>query len=93
LVPLDEDDINLPERPTQTDLLEIRDLDVALRKLSDEQREVLLLIALEQLSYEEAAKALGIPIGTVMSRLSRARDRLRRIMKGPADAATLRVIK
>jgi RNA polymerase sigma-70 factor (ECF subfamily) len=93
LVPLDEDDIDLPERPNQTDLLEIRDLDIALRKLSDEQREVLLLIALEQLSYEEAAKALGIPIGTVMSRLSRARDRLRRIMRGPPDAAALRVIK
>jgi RNA polymerase sigma-70 factor (ECF subfamily) len=93
LVSLDEEDINLPERPTQTDLLEIRDLDIALRKLSEEQREVLLLIALEQLSYEEAARTLGIPIGTVMSRLSRARDRLRRIMGGPADAATLRVIK
>jgi RNA polymerase sigma-70 factor (ECF subfamily) len=92
-VSLDEDDIDLPERPTQTDLLEIRDLDVALRKLSDEQREVLLLIALEQLSYEEAARALAIPIGTVMSRLSRARERLRRIMGGPSDGATLRVIK
>jgi RNA polymerase sigma-70 factor (ECF subfamily) len=93
LVSLDEEDINLLERPAQTDLLEIRDLDIALRKLSEEQREVLLLIALEQLSYEEAARALGIPIGTVMSRLSRARERLRRIMGGPADAATLRVIK
>ena len=93
LVSLDEEDINLPERPAQTDLLEIRDLDIALRKLSEEQREVLLLIALEQLSYEEAARALGIPIGTVMSRLSRARDRLRRIMGGPGDSATLRVIK
>lgn len=93
LVPLDEDDMNLPQRAMQTDMLEIRDLDVALRKLSDEQREVLLLIALEQFSYEETAKALGIPIGTVMSRLSRARERLRRIMGGPADTATLRVIK
>ena len=74
-------------------LLEIRDLDSAIRKLPDEQREVLLLVALEQLSYEETARALGIPIGTVMSRLSRARERLRRFMDGPVDGATLRVIK
>lgn len=92
-VPLDEDETSLSDRAAQTDMLEIRDLDLALRKLSDEQREVLLLIALEQLSYEEAARALGIPIGTVMSRLSRARERLRRIMGGAADATTLRVIK
>ena len=93
VVPLDESELNTTERPRQTDRLEIRDLDMALRKLPDEQREVLLLVALEQLSYEETARALGIPIGTVMSRLSRARERLRRLVGGPADSATLRVIK
>jgi len=92
-VPLDEDDIYPAERGHDTDRLEIRDIDVALRRLPDEQREVLLLIALEQLSYEETARALGIPIGTVMSRLSRARERLRRLLGGAGDSATLRVIK
>lgn len=93
VVSLDEEEANLPERAVPADTLEIRDLDVALRKLSDEQREVLLMVGLEQLSYEETARALGIPIGTVMSRLSRGRERLRRIMGGAGDAATLRVVK
>lgn len=92
-VSLDESELNIVDRAAQTDRLEIHDLDVAIRKLPDEQREVLLLVALEQLSYEQTARTLGIPIGTVMSRLSRARERLRRLMDGPVDGATLRVIK
>jgi RNA polymerase sigma-70 factor (ECF subfamily) len=66
-----------PQRPMQTDQLEVRDLDRCLQRLSPEQRAVLLLIAVEELSYQDAATALGVPIGTVMSRLSRARDKLR----------------
>lgn len=89
----EDEAVNLPDRPRQSDFLEVRDLDVALARLPDEQREVLLLVALEQLSYEEAARALGIPIGTVMSRLSRARERLRRVMAGMPESAALRVIK
>ena len=93
VVSLDDEDIAVPQRAPESDRLEIRDLDIALRKLPDEQREVLLLIALEQLSYEETARALGIPIGTVMSRLSRARERLRRLLGDSGDGTTLRVIK
>jgi RNA polymerase sigma-70 factor (ECF subfamily) len=89
----EDEAVNLPDRPRQSDFLEVRDLDVALARLPEEQREVLLLVALEQLSYEEAARALGIPIGTVMSRLSRARERLRRVMAGMPESAALRVIK
>lgn len=74
--------------------LGIRDLDAALAKLPVEQREVLLLVALEDTAYEEAARILGIPLGTVMSRLSRARDRLRKIMAGESDPPSqLKVVK
>lgn len=60
--------------PTAVDGL---DLQRAFARLSTEHREVLALVGVEQLSYGEAADALGLPIGTVMSRLSRARARLR----------------
>jgi hypothetical protein len=46
---------------------------------------VLLLVAVEDLSYEEAARVQGVPIGTVMSRLSRGRERLRRLTGSDAD--------
>jgi RNA polymerase sigma-70 factor (ECF subfamily) len=57
-----------------------RDLDIALQLLSREQREVLLLVGLEGLSYAETAEVLAIPVGTVMSRLARGRGRLRTLM-------------
>jgi len=63
------------------------DLVRCLQKLPDDQRAVLLLVALEDMSYGEAAKVLGIPIGTVMSRLSRARSRLRELMDGAQTAS------
>jgi RNA polymerase sigma-70 factor (ECF subfamily) len=55
----------------------MRDLDCALQQLPAEEREVLLLVGLEEMSYAEVAKTLDVPVGTVMSRLSRARGRLR----------------
>ncbi|MGH9576458.1 MAG: RNA polymerase sigma factor, partial [Terriglobales bacterium] len=82
-----------PVRATQTDMLEVRDLDKALLKLAPEQREVLLLVAVEQMSYEQVARALGVPAGTVMSRLSRARERLRAVMEGRAPVSKLRAVK
>ena len=64
------------------------DLQRCLLRLPDEQRAVLLLVSLEDLSYAEVARITGVPVGTVMSRLSRARSRLRELMEGPAAAAT-----
>jgi RNA polymerase sigma-70 factor (ECF subfamily) len=70
--------------------LEHRDLLRAFSALPEEQQTVLLLIGVEDLSYEEAARVLGVPIGTVMSRLSRGRERLRQHMYGNLDDNSLR---
>lgn len=66
--------------------LELRDLRRALGQLPAEQREVVLLIGLEGISYGEAAEILGISIGTVKSRLSRGRKALRHLMEGRAPS-------
>jgi len=60
------------------------DLQRCLLRLPQDQRAVLLLVCLEDLSYAEVARITGAPIGTVMSRLSRARSRLRELMDGAA---------
>lgn len=65
------------------------DLQRCLLRLPEEQRIVLLLVSLEDLTYEEVAKITAVPVGTVMSRLSRARARLRELMESVADPATL----
>jgi RNA polymerase sigma-70 factor, ECF subfamily len=78
---------------TQGASLEIRDLERSLALLPAEQRDVLLLVALEDMSYAEVASVLGIPIGTVMSRLSRAREKLRAMMHGTPVTARLQVVK
>lgn len=78
----DIDDSAFSEPPSQEDRLRYGDLIAALGELTEEQRAVLLLVAVEDLSYAEAAQILSIPTGTVMSRLSRARARLARLMEG-----------
>jgi RNA polymerase sigma-70 factor (ECF subfamily) len=92
-IDLRNEPMELAARPSQEDRLEIRDLTMALRRLPDEQREVLLLVGLEELSYQEAAKVLAVPLGTVMSRLSRGRERLRTLMSEGSNAPQLRVVK
>jgi DNA-directed RNA polymerase specialized sigma24 family protein len=67
------------------------DLQRCLLRLPHDQRIVLLLVSLEDLSYEEVARITGVPIGTVMSRLSRARSRLRELMEAPARTAATAV--
>lgn len=63
------------------------DLQRCLMRLPQDQRAVLLLVSLEDLSYEEVARITGVPVGTVMSRLSRARTRLRELMDAPSSSA------
>ena len=62
------------------------DLERCLQRLPAEQRAVLLLVTLEDLSYEDTARILASPVGTVMSRLSRARSRLRALMEHTPSA-------
>lgn len=89
----EEEAFGLPAHPPHDGLVELKELDAALRRLPNEQREVVLLIGLEQMSYEKVAEVLGIPPGTVMSRLSRGRERLRTLMYGKASASQLKVVK
>ena len=89
-----EDELpELAQRASQGDALLVRDLDRAIARLPTEQRAVLLLVTLEEMSYEEVARAVGIPIGTVMSRLSRAREKLRAMMLGQSPSAKLTLVK
>jgi RNA polymerase sigma-70 factor, ECF subfamily len=60
--------------------LSLRDLDRAFARISEEQRQVILLIGLEDISYKEVATILNVPIGTIRSRLSRGREALRTLM-------------
>jgi RNA polymerase sigma-70 factor (ECF subfamily) len=75
----------------QEDQLRLREMQCALDALPEEQRVVLLLISLEDLSYADTARVLGVPIGTVMSRLARARERLRQATHEEARPCLRRV--
>jgi RNA polymerase sigma-70 factor (ECF subfamily) len=77
------EDVDLPETAAgQETAIEAHDVLAAVDQLPEEQKSLLLLIGVEDFSYDEAAGILGLPIGTVMSRLSRARKRLRSIVEG-----------
>lgn len=78
-VPIENVAADLVSLPRQTKWLEVRDMVAALRELPVEQRQVVLLVGLEGLSYQETATILKIPVGTVMSRLSRGREALRQL--------------
>lgn len=75
--------IDLGHAASQHVSLQLRDLKAALDRLPDEQRAVVLLIGLEGMRYEEVAEILGVPVGTIRSRLSRAREALRQMMDEP----------
>jgi len=87
-VSIDADDAGevwqIAVRPNQQPRVELAEVLASVGRLPVEQREVLLLAAVEELKYEEIAAALDVPIGTVMSRLSRARGKLRQMHAEPA---------
>jgi RNA polymerase sigma-70 factor (ECF subfamily) len=86
---------NLEAPHGEVDGLVLRDVQRALYYLPVEQREVLLLVGVEELTYQEAAVALGVPVGTVMSRLSRAREHMRALLtEGPTrKSPPLKVVR
>ena len=83
----------LSMRPDQENALQWRDLVRGLNALPVEQRSVILLVSVEDLSYADAATVLGVPIGTVMSRLARGRERLRQLTDEEAVRPVLRRVK
>ena len=77
------DDANVPGTAASQDAtVEAHDVLAALQQLPEEQKSLLLLVGVEEFSYDQAARILDLPMGTVMSRLSRARKKLRSIVEG-----------
>jgi RNA polymerase sigma-70 factor (ECF subfamily) len=87
VLPLEENDLAAAARPQAG----ARDVERALASLAEEQRATLLLVVLEGLSYRETAQVQGVPIGTVMSRLARARAHIKAHLDGARP--TLRRVK
>lgn len=90
-----DDALELGTPAAQEGRVEAKEVLAGVARLAPELREVLLLVSVEDLSYAEAAKALSIPIGTVMSRLARARAQLREMMEGGQSTGTkaLRLVR
>ncbi len=92
-VPMEDADLQLTSRERPEVLLECHDIAAALDRLPAEQRAAIVLIALEDLAYDEAAWTLGIPVGTLRSRLSRGREALRTLQEGRSHNERLRRVK
>jgi RNA polymerase sigma-70 factor (ECF subfamily) len=88
---IDQSETADQRQPGQEGMMQMRDLEHALSQLSDEQREVLVLVCVEGMRYDEVAQVLGVATGTVMSRLHRAREALRRMLKGETPAKLRRI--
>jgi RNA polymerase sigma-70 factor (ECF subfamily) len=91
VVPLAGDDETLAAPPREDLHLDLADLDRSLAQLPADQRAAVLLVGVEDLSYEEAAGVLAIPVGTLMSRLHRGRRQLRLLMSGEAPVVLKRI--
>jgi RNA polymerase sigma-70 factor, ECF subfamily len=90
-IPAGDADTDIAVPPAQQASSEMRDVMRGLHELPPEQRQVILLVAVEGFEYAEVAAMLGVPIGTVMSRLSRARDRLRSFVEGRPQPVLRRI--
>lgn len=90
----DIEDLNHDLEPHKSEVL-MSDLNYCLQQLPDDQRQVLLLVSVEGFTYKEVAKIMDVPLGTVMSRLSRARKTLQALMNGEVKPSqpVLRSIK
>ena len=88
---LDLPGADVPVRAHQEDRLSIGALSAAIALLPADQRQALLLVGLEEFSYADTARILGVPIGTVMSRLHRGRERLRQTLAGQGGPNLRRV--
>lgn len=90
-MPIEVAELAASVAPAQEDALNLAALQRALALLPEEQRAVVLLVGLEGFAYAEAASILGVPVGTVMSRLHRGREHLRRQLAGGAGPSLRRV--
>jgi RNA polymerase sigma-70 factor (ECF subfamily) len=77
--------------PAQEERLSISSVSAALDRLAAQHREVIVLVGLEEMSYRDVSEILGVPIGTVMSRLSRAREHLKQILEDRGHTVLRRV--
>jgi RNA polymerase sigma-70 factor (ECF subfamily) len=92
VVPIETAEAQLSTPACQEQGLRLRDLERALRLLPEEFRQVVLLVGMEGMSYRDTATTLGVPVGTVMSRLSRGRETLRELMANDTQQK-LRMVK
>lgn len=90
-VPYEHDRHAVSVAGNQEDRLAIAALSKALGEMPLEQREVVLLVGLEQMTYEEVSRILEVPLGTVMSRLHRGRERLRAMYEGQSGPVLRRI--
>ena len=90
-------ELELADGSVADSLVQLNGIERALARLPEEQRAVLLLVSLEGLSYDQIAETLGVPAGTVMSRLSRGRARLAVMLEGEGprgdSARQLKIVK
>jgi RNA polymerase sigma-70 factor (ECF subfamily) len=84
---------SMPTAPMQQDSFAVRDILDALEAISPERRAAIMMVAVEGFSYAEAANILGIPAGTLMSRIARGREELRGLLDDAARRRTFRIVE